>query len=644
MPNSPFVNFETARGLFKFVPPLIYESLFDDAEFRDELRIISDYDLSLSDSGPTIERSKLYSAIRQALSGVTDVTVADSEGREWRLNIDGEENQFPVPVISHGKQLIKLSHVVLSQDRATRQRFIEVAGYDVNLPYKAQMAWHNVLRDRTPDDDEVDEIYGDLSDTPIRTAHSIRHELANGIVNVSTLVPSSMRYYERLVGSYDGSTSIRDYASSEGRRFFEQLSSWQPYNGFLLSLLLSSHSALTAEIRIELLEKETLVRSFAFLEKLGDRISQLGAIEVGLRALPEAPEIEPFLIRQIKQIRDEDVKGPESRFNLLSTLFHLVDGELSRTRLFSHHPPFYRRLASLTQSALICRQFVNLGVEIDPFCKWVTDQLGVNFIHFYLQSYTDMRQEPRWIPEFAVASQMRGAFLGRIIDAALDCEEALRDSELYDLILGNDSDCLQSNIGFPHVLTVGPLEGGENVSDTTLPFDFEEIEIQFRTEGNGSPPFLSLILFGPLLPYESVLSEVAADALRRNNHRLDDIGEKSQLLIAINGLASVAAVTRSRPLADELRILVRKYRRDTQHALSPGEAMRVCLAAAASRPDLEDWREFVGSCLTELAFGELEDEDIGVLSMQLQYLCHVDPGLWALCSRADAALKSLRGY
>ena len=40
------------------------------------------------------------------------------------------------------------------------------------------------------------------------------------------------------------------------------------------------------------LDSEDLVRAFDFLDKHGDRISQLGAIDVGLRVLPERPEIE----------------------------------------------------------------------------------------------------------------------------------------------------------------------------------------------------------------------------------------------------------------------------------------------------------------------------------------------------------------
>ena len=319
--NSPFVKSEKARGLLSLVPPLINESLLDDKEFRDEFGIIGDSLLVFDESGPSIQRSNLYCAIRQVLSGESDVTVSDTEEREWNLVIDGEENRFLGLAICHDKRVIKLSHVVLSPDKATRLRFLELAGRDVNLPHEALIAWRKILRERVPDDEEADKIYDDLSDTPIQHANLIRHELTKGTLEVSSLVPRSMRYYERLIGTYDGSTTLKDYASKEGRQFFRQLASWQPPSGFLFSLLLSSHSALTAEVRVEHLASEDLLHSFDLLEKMGDRISQLGAIEVGLRVLPDMPEIEPFIVRLIKQIRDEKVGGTESIFRLLS---HIV--------------------------------------------------------------------------------------------------------------------------------------------------------------------------------------------------------------------------------------------------------------------------------------------------------------------------------
>ena len=91
------------------------------------------------------------------------------------------------------------------------------------------------------------------------------------------------------------------------------------------------------------------------------------------------------------------------------------------------------------------------------------------------------------------------------------------------------------------------------------------------------------------------------------------------------GLAKVAAVARSPALADELRILVRKHRYDVEYAISLDEAIRICLVATASRSDLNDWAEFIGDWLTELAFSDLKDDE-----GQVFYLC-LD---WALSCRS----------
>ena len=150
------------------------------------------------------------------------------------------------------------------------------------------------------------------------------------------------------------------------------------------------------------MDSEDLVRAFDFLDKHGDRTSQLGAIEVGLRILPSRPEIESVLIRLIEQIRGDDVDEQASGFKLLSALFLLVDGELSRNRLLSAEPPFYRRLAALSQAALIHRQFANSAVDTDKFRNWAFSN---SFEQYYMQSLADMRLEPRWNPDLAAARE-----------------------------------------------------------------------------------------------------------------------------------------------------------------------------------------------------------------------------------------------
>ena len=251
--------------------------------------------------------------------------------------------------------------------------------------------WRDILADRALEDDEVDPFHSDVRDTPVHLMRTIYSEMLAGKSSVSSLVPSSRRYFERLVGAHDGSASIRDYAIGAGGRFLRELSAWRPYEGFLFSLFLSSHSAMTAEIGVERLKREDLVRVYDFIERRGDMISRMGAIEVGLRILPENPEIEPFLIRLVEHIRDDDVDGSTSGFKLFSALLVLVDGELARTRLMSAEPPFYRRLASLSQATLIHRQVVKSGIECDALCEWALNSRGEQY---YMQSLSDMRMEP----------------------------------------------------------------------------------------------------------------------------------------------------------------------------------------------------------------------------------------------------------
>ena len=439
------------------------------------------------------------------------------------------------------------------------------------------------------------------------------------------------------MGVYDGNSSIRDYAAGRGKEFLNSLLSWRPYDGFLFGLFLSSHSALTSEISPKGLDSDDLVRVFGFLEKCGDRTSQLGAIEVGLQVLPERPEIESSLIRLVEQIRDDDVDGPASGFKLLSALFVLVDGELGRNRVLSGTPPFYRRLASLSQAALIHRQIASSPIDIDSFCDWALKNRGE---YFYFQSLADMRLEPRWNPDLSAASQIKADFFGRIMLAGRNHEKNIAGSKLHSLILGDETGSLHSLSEFPRPYFPGPLEGEES-SPNVLPADLAEaVEAQLNAEEVGPSSFIALVNSAMIFRLEEGQAELAAKILKLGSHRLTNIEDRSQLLAILNGLATVAAASRGQTLPDELRILVRRYRRDTEYALSIDEALRICLVAAASRSDLNAWREFVGDWLTELAFDDFKDNEGSAFHSHLQCLCHVVPELWVCCGRADAALAA----
>ncbi|MDV6345228.1 hypothetical protein [Nitrosomonas sp. Is37] len=393
---------------------------------------------------------------------------------------------------------------------------------------------------------------------------------------------------------------------------------------------------LTSRIEIGSLNNNYLVRAFEFLEKHGDKLSQLGAIEVGLRILPYRPDLESHVIRLIEQVCDDDVDGSVKGLKLFSALFILVEGELSRTRLMATVPPFYRRLASLAQAALIHRQFVDTGVD-GTFCEWALNNRGERF---YWQSLADMRLEPRWNPDFAAALQMKADFLGRIMIAAANYVKNLEDHELHTLTLGTESNSLLSLCQLPQAYLPGPLEGAEG-SAHALPDDLSKaIEEQLKTDEISPFSFIALVNSAPIFRVDSKQVELAIKNLKLGNHRLSRVEDKLQLLSILNGLATVAAATRSTALADELRILIRRYRHDTQYVFSIEMAMKICLIASASRKDLMQWCEFTGEWLTELAFDELKGDDGKILLSHLNCLLHAVPELWVYCGKADAALKA----
>jgi hypothetical protein len=636
--NSPHIKSELAKLALKYVPASICDDLLADPSFLEEYGLEDIRVLSFGEFAISLRRSDLFNVVRGAMSSATVYDVIDLDDQVWQLKNISDMAQLPKLVLSRDGQGFVLPDLsVLSSDVTVRLRSFDAMAAVAYLPAAAMETWRSILVERGLKDIEVNLFFSDFHDTPVEVAKSIRNEIENKKINISTLVPYSSRYYERLVGVYDDSPDVRDYAIKNCRSLFSQLSSWHSRDGFLLSLILSSHSSISDQIDVSQLSTNEIIDALEFLEKSGDRISQLGAIEVGLRVVQLQPEIKPNLIRLIQLIFDDKVDEPNSGFNLISVLFLLVDGELSKARLFSANPPFYRRLVALSQAALIQRQLVNSNIDIDNFCEWA---ISKGRGQFFVQTLVDMRLEPRWNPDFAVAMQIKADFVGRLVNSARRLGQDTEESELPDLIFANAMSSFNLDGDLIRPYLPGPLEGNiESIS--AIPTEIvESIQVQVGQEEVSPASFIALVNSALLFRVDANQAELAAKALNLGNHRLKNIADKPQLTAVLNGLALVAAVSRSRLLADELRILTRIYRYDSQFQISIEEAIRICLTSSASIIKLIDWRDYVGDWLTELAFSDLLDNEGVVFVSYLHYLLQVVPELWVSCGRAEAALQA----
>ena len=624
--------------LLEMTPPLVQDDLLADRAFRDTYGLSSAVMLSFAAGEISVSRSELYSAIRAVLSGRTEVTVRDTKRRKWGLLLEPSRDSVPTLVLTHGDRRIVLAQYrLLSAAASIRIHVLNEIIEETRLPTHEK--WIQLASNRSFTDNEMDEFDDEVRDTPASVARLIRQEIAHGQLSVATVVPTQPRYYAWLVGRYNGSASISDQCTECTARLLRNLCTWRPRDGVLEALMLSCSKIAVRCMDIESLDHSMIPQVFTELDEHGDRLSQTGAVELGLRVLPESPQIERHILSMVRQIRDDDDESLESDYGLVVGLFRVIDAELSRRRTLSFSRPYYRRLSALVQSTVVVREIRSGRIETSSLVKRLSQFRNIWYL---LQNYVDMRLEPRWSAVLFDARRMKSACVGRIMAAVDECAENVQSDNLHEVLLeGNDGSVLElfkSNIAcwpaFP-----GPLSAGTD-SFGGMPEELRNVVEQRISAGEIDRE--SLILFADSATMFGLSKDQAgqvAESLKSNRHGITGIEGRSQLVDVVMRLAVAAAACRSEVLADQVRILVRRHRGHKALFLNMFESILVCLSSGASRAGLQEWAEYVGDWLTELAFLDLENEEAVALGSALRCLMAIVPELWRTCGRADAALQ-----
>ncbi len=627
-----------AMALLQLFPPSIRQALFCDKTFQDEYSLIITSDFVIGSEDVSIGGSELFKAIRSSLQdNSVKFEVFDQSNEIWTVEVL-DANSGKIALCKGGNQWLFLPNLwSLFSEASQRISAFRKEAAAVNLPLEESTIWEERLAGDNIDDNLVKEVLSDLNDTPLSVIELIKSELEQGKFQ-STFIPGSARYYERLVGKWYGQKNLKNYVSNGIKRHVQQLISWRPKEGLSLSLLMSSHTSISLIIDVIAIGQNISNEVFEEISKYGDRFSQLGAIELGLSMLKEWPDIEPHLETMIEQIQNDKPDEPESHFSRLSSLIRLVDAQLSFNKIFENQPPFYRRLAAITQASMIERCLTEFSFNDSVFSSFVSQSMG---LQFYLQTLCDLRVEPRWIPEFVQADQLKAEFLGRIWGALQKNSEVIKTTQKLSEFLEKDFDnSIRSILVFPHSFLPGPLEG-DNESSNTIPEELEEaIRSSLAAEKLVPSSFYALINSVLLYKTEKVFAELASRALREARYYVQHGNDESALFPLLSGLALVAAVTRSIEMATELRILTRRSMQEQNHPITPEESFQIGLFSAAAHENLNDWCSFIGEWITELSFGDLTIDEARSLHLKIQTLCHIIPTLWFSLGKAETALNA----
>ncbi len=628
--------FEATMGL---LPPTVRDSILADKSFCEKYDIKTRPVLNIGNSGISMDRDVFVGGIKKVLSDKQPFKICDALDRELILESTESGNMR----LSSNENEISALLPDFYQFSPGKESRISCFERDLSETYLSSLhvkKWKDILDERALNSEELDVFNSDFQNSPVSMGEQIRSSVLNNKGAIPDLVPQSKNYYENLIGVFDGSDSIQNFAINVLKPHFEELVNWDLGEGISYALLTSSHSVIPALIDINSYEQSEIIQLFENLENSGDVISLIGGVEIGVRLVETQPEIEPYLIKLIEKLRDDDLECASKGICLYSTIVVLVDGELSRLKLFFDKPPFYRRLASFTHAALVHRQLVSLNIEVEEFKKWVYENQGMNF---YTQSYADMRVEPRWSPDMLDSSQVKADLLGRIMIAAGPHKNKFTEMKIHSVLFGDNPKSVLSHTHFAKSYMPGPLEGAEGTSPD-IPKDFTKvIDEQLSSEESGPEQFIALLNSAPIFKIDPKYATLTAESLKEMQYHLDNVADKQQLVTILSRLATLAAVTRSTSLADELKILLRAYRQNHNYKLSIDEYFLIGLEAAASRKDLSEWALYVGALFQHLAFSDIDWEEAESTHYYMQCMFRSVPALWRTCAKADAAIQAFLG-
>jgi hypothetical protein len=401
---------------------------------------------------------------------------------------------------------------------------------------------------------------------------------------------------------------------------------------------MASHPHVQQQVELSDYRPQTLEDVFAQLAESGDRVSQVGVFEFGIRLLPTCPGLAGSLTSIASQVRDDDPNSEQGRMQLLSSLVAFVDGTIARAGILKSQPPFWRRMAAIAQASLIERNIVEGGVDLSIAEKFSNLGRGP---YFYDQTLIDLRREPRWLPDFIGPGQLHNEFVGRVVGAVEANLESIKPGELRELVVGDSPDSLKSRMAVPFAFFPGPLEGACAVYRAP-PFEIEELIRKNLESADGDfRSFIALVNFTPLFSISRESVELAAKTIREAQYLIRAGEGDADAFAMLSGLATAASAARSGELAREVRILARVIRRRSRAVLSPVNELPILMVAAAAFKELDAWSTFVGEWFTELAFDDISHEDASTLAFHLGVLLDIEPHLWQTCGRAQAALESL---
>lgn len=252
-----------------------------------------------------------------------------------------------------------------------------------------------------------------LNASPEVVAAMLAAKLPDGRLAEDDLLPEDTRYWDNLTAEWQSSPSLVEFINNELRAERESRRAAYKQLAYVSMSLQFAGQELVPHDWLAQWPIDDVIRLVDFLGGCEDHTSLSAGFEICARQLARDTRFTALGEQMLERLfADPDVLLV--RCQRFAAAFVLATVRLALHERTRARPVFWRRLAAAAHAALVARTLGRSDSGGEELLNWAMERRGE---YFLLSVYRELRESPRWQPEWVDAESLMADAFGRVDQA-----------------------------------------------------------------------------------------------------------------------------------------------------------------------------------------------------------------------------------
>jgi hypothetical protein len=591
-----------ALSVVEMQPETIQNRLLTDKEFLSHANIRVGTYAGIGE----FEHEEIVAALVTAHETRGLVTVRTKKGKSVRLERTSQGVKVYFTDKNEQEQTALISEFsLLDPDPAIRINAYRLMQKEYWPALLGSDKWLTILDSRPLVEAELDLLLEATDSCPKHVYKKIDQKWRSGSINVLDLIPSSIPYYECLIGPPPFALEVDQWISQQLLPYHRLLLDNDLVSGLAFALPTSLHGDITVNHITVHRSNDDMWNAIQEIGQIDTPFALLGVLQI---ALPRSSDerFKTLAAAVIERLCAPELIGRDGidTYKLMAPLLALCIRWINIQEGFLRIPPYWRRVAAFLHCHFLLDILRSRKIDLERFPAWCNDSMTHEMI---VAELLDMQKEPMWRSLELTPISLRSEVMGRLSLLALEAEANNSDVPNLEFIHSTISE-----LGLAGILRTqfcGPLEGHlrrNKVPDSLIAAENHKDEISkllacLKEKPCGEEWEILMVNSKLFLFDDSMLGEMA-----RIVSELDMLSggtdEKLSFLDALTFIALIAASQPSELLATSLATALNRNASKLSSGIDAGHGYQILLTAASTFCDRQIWLDWLEKRLADYAY------------------------------------------